>query len=159
MACIEQKKSRHTHQNPLKSSPVSGRSPYPLQNYVCFSSGSPLGQRVLATNLLPLIGPGLNCPKSQLVRNIHTHSSQLFTLKLAHHYIQQALSTLSFFFWVVCFFFGPRGFLRSTTRPHQSTARPLERAANHIKVTHPPCLFRLPPWENVNRSITLIHRM
>ena len=31
------KKSRHTHQNPLKPSPVSERSAYPLQNYVCFS--------------------------------------------------------------------------------------------------------------------------
>jgi len=35
--CGFQKNSRHTHQNPLKSSPVSGRSPYPLQMYVCFS--------------------------------------------------------------------------------------------------------------------------
>ena len=32
-----QKNSRHTHQNPLKPSPVSERSAYPLQNYVCFS--------------------------------------------------------------------------------------------------------------------------
>ena len=39
--------------------------------------------------------------------------------------------------------------------PHQSTARPLERAASHIKVTRPPCLFHDP----VNRSTTLIHRM
>jgi len=31
------KNSRHTHQNCLKSSPVSERSAYPLQNYVCFS--------------------------------------------------------------------------------------------------------------------------
>jgi len=29
--------SRHTHQNLLKPSPVSERSAYPLQNYVCFS--------------------------------------------------------------------------------------------------------------------------
>ena len=34
---LNKKKSRHTHQNPLKSSPVSERSAYPLQNYVCFS--------------------------------------------------------------------------------------------------------------------------
>ena len=32
-----QKNSRHTHQNWLKLSPVSERSAYPLQNYVCFS--------------------------------------------------------------------------------------------------------------------------
>ena len=42
---------------------------------------------------------------------------------------------------------------------HQSTARPLERSASHIKVTCPPCLFRLPPWENVNRPTTLIYHM
>ena len=35
------KNSRHTHQNRLKSSPVSERSAYPLQNYVCFSSLTP----------------------------------------------------------------------------------------------------------------------
>jgi len=51
------------------------------------------------------------------------------------------------------------GFLQSTMRPHLSTARPLERAANHIKGTCPSCLFRLPPWENVNRSTTLMHQM
>ena len=31
------KNSRHTHPNPLNASPVSERSAYPLQNYVCFS--------------------------------------------------------------------------------------------------------------------------
>ena len=31
------KNSRHTHQNSLKLSPVSERSAYALQNYVCFS--------------------------------------------------------------------------------------------------------------------------
>ena len=35
----------------------------------------------------------------------------------------------------------PKTILQSTARPHQSTARPLERAASHIKVTRPPCLF------------------
>ena len=30
------KNSRHTHQNPLKLSPLSERSAYPLQNYICF---------------------------------------------------------------------------------------------------------------------------
>ena len=44
--------SRHTHQNPLKSSSVSERSAYPLQNYAAFPR-SPLGLRVLATNVLP----------------------------------------------------------------------------------------------------------
>jgi len=50
-----------------------------------------------------------------------------------------------------------RGYLQSTAWPHQSTEMALERATSHIKVTHPPCLFWLPPWENVNRSTTLIY--
>ena len=31
------KKFRHTYQNPLRLSPVSEMSAYPLQNYICFS--------------------------------------------------------------------------------------------------------------------------
>ena len=53
----------------------------------------------------------------------------------------------------------PRRFLQSTMWPHQSTARPLERAASHIKGKRPPCLFWFPPYVNVNRSTTVIHRM
>ena len=41
--------------------------------------------------------------------------------------------------------------LQGTARPHQSTDLKLERAASRIKERSPPCLFRLPPWENVNR--------
>jgi len=41
----------------------------------------------------------------------------------------------------------------------QTTKMTLERAASHIKVTCPPCLFWLLPWENVNRSTTLIYSM
>jgi len=33
----------------------------------------------------------------------------------------------------------PRGFLQITMLPHQSTEMALERAANLIEVTHPPC--------------------
>ena len=33
----------------------------------------------------------------------------------------------------------------------------LERTASPIKVTCPPCLFWLPPWEDVNRSTTQIY--
>ena len=81
----------------------------------------------------------------------HSHSLQLTNhTELAHYYIQLALSTLHFFL-------SPRGFLQSTPRPHHSTARPLERATRHIKVTHPPCLFWLRSWENINRSTTLIY--
>jgi len=57
----------------------------------------------------------------------------------------------------VVFLLCPRGFLQSTTQLHQSTSRSLERATSHIKVTCPTCLFRLPPWENVDRSTTLIY--
>ena len=78
----------------------------------------------------------------------HSHSRQLATqTELAHHYIQYALATLSVFFFN---FYIERVF-QSTAQPHQSTKMALERAASHIKVTHPPCLFQLPPWENVNR--------
>jgi len=37
----------------------------------------------------------------------------------------------------------------STAWPYQSTETTLARAASHSKVTYPPCLFWLPPWENV----------
>jgi len=48
------KNSRHTHQNTLKPSPVSERSAYPLQNYVCFSPGlESFGHKFTLT------GPGL----------------------------------------------------------------------------------------------------
>jgi len=49
-------------------------------------------------------------------------------------------------------------FLPSTTQPHQSTEMTIGSAASH-KVTCPPCLFQLPPWENVNRSTALINSM
>jgi len=32
----------------------------------------------------------------------------------------------------------------------------LERAGSHIKVAHPPPLFQLPPWQNINGSTILI---
>jgi len=51
------KNSSHTHQNLLKLSPVSERSAYSLQSYICFSLLTS-GLESLATNLLPLIGPG-----------------------------------------------------------------------------------------------------
>jgi len=60
------------------------------------------------------------------------------------------INSFHFFF----LFLSPKKIFQSTVQPHQSTARPLERDTNHIKVTRPPCLFRLPP---VNRSTTLIH--
>jgi len=37
----------------------------------------------------------------------------------------------------------------AATSKHQNG---LQKAASHIKVTCPPYLFRLLPWENVNRS-------
>ena len=118
---------------------------------------------LLLENALNFWGPLTNW-KFEPSPRAHTHS--LHT-ELAYHCImgscriQYALSTLVFFVVVVvffvCLFVSPRGFLQSTTWPHQSTARLLERATSHIKMTHPPCLFRLLPWENVNRSTTLIY--
>jgi len=64
---------------------------------------------------------------------------------------------LSFVFFV--FFFQEDSFKSGTTQSHQSTEMTLERTASHVKVTRPPCLFQLPPWEYVNRSTTLINSM
>jgi len=39
---------------------------------------------------------------------------------------------------------------------HQSTKLPLEKVVSHIKVTRPPCLFWMLPWESwtqINNSI------
>jgi len=83
----------------------------------------------------------------------HSHSLQLaIHTNLPHYCIQYAL-------WGLLPFFPT--FLQSTVQPQQSTKITLERAASHIKVTCicPPCLFRLPTWENVNRSTTLINSM
>ena len=46
---------------------------------------------------------------------------------------------------------------QSTMWPNQSTEMALEMVASHIKVTRSPGLFRLPPWEIVSRSTTLIY--
>ena len=75
------------------------------------------------------------------------------------HSTSTSLHSLGFINSFCFFFLSPRVFLQSTMQPHQSAAKPLERAASHIKVTCPPCLFWLPPWENVNQSTTLIHCM
>jgi len=50
------------------------------------------------------------------------------------------------------------GLLSNILASTKHITRPLERAANRIKGTRP-CSFRLPPWENVHRSTTLIHHM
>jgi len=54
---VSKNNSRHTHQDPLKPRPVSGRSAYPLQNYSCFS---PLtsGLQSFGHKSSPLTGPG-----------------------------------------------------------------------------------------------------
>jgi len=79
----------------------------------------------------------------------HSHSLQLATdTELAHHYIQYVYQLFPLFI------LSQIGFLQSTLWPHEMA---LERAASHIKMTHPRCLFQLPPWENVNRSTTLIY--
>jgi len=82
---------------------------------------------------------------------------QTFTLTPASysHSTSTSLHSIGFINYFCFFFLIPRGFLQSTAWQHQSTTRPLERAVSHIKVTHPPCLLWLLPWENVNRSTTL----
>jgi len=42
-----------------------------------------------------------------------------------------------------CYFINPRGFLQNIPWPHQSTNLTPERAASHMKVTHPPYWFQL----------------
>ena len=67
------------------------------------------------------------------------------------HSLQQAIHTqlstslhsigfINSFFFFFCFFLSPRGFLQSTAWPHQSTARPLERASSHHQ-SDTPSLF------------------
>jgi len=50
--CGFQKDSQHTHQNPLKPSPVSERSAYPLHDCICFCPHSKNQIVVLANNLV-----------------------------------------------------------------------------------------------------------
>ena len=78
--------------------------------------------------------------------------------QLAKHYLSSALSALSVCLCCCCCCCFQE-LLQSTTWPHQSTKMTLERATNHIKVTCPPGLFRLPPRENVNRSTILVNSM
>ena len=74
----------------------------------------------------------------------HSHSFQLANhTQLAHHHVP--------------FFFTSKRISSKYCMANQSTKMAHERAASHIKVTYPPCLFQLPPWGNVNRSTTLIN--
>jgi len=67
-------------------------------------------------------------------------SLQLAThTQLAHHYIQYALSTLSGFYFLKSKRISSK--YCAATSKHRMT---LGRDARPIKVTHPPCLFRLP---------------
>jgi len=87
--------------------------------------------------------------------NINSHSLQLATqTELAHHYIQYALSTLS-----AVLFFKSKKILQSTAWPHPSTARPLERATGHMKVTHSLIDSCCRHGKNVNRSMNLVSNM
>ena len=49
------------------------------------------------------------------------------------------------------------GFLQSSAPPHESATKPWQRATGHMKGTHTPCWFRLPPWESVNKSMNFNH--
>ena len=52
--------------------------------------------------------------------------------------------TIQYAYELFQFILNPREFLQSTMQQHKSTEMTLERADSHIKVTHPPSLFRLP---------------
>jgi len=103
----------------------------PMVSPVCPSNDNYVPTPMLSSLLLGCFSSSTNI--HQLA--IHTES--------AHHYIQYDLGTLRF--------------LQSTaaTSKHQNDI--WKGATSHIKVTRPPCLFQLPPWENVNRSTTLIY--
>ena len=65
----------------------------------------------------------------------HKHSSplrQALHAQIANHHIQRATNS----FFSFCFL-SVGGFLQSSAQPHESAARPLQRAAGHIKGTHP----------------------
>ena len=82
-------------------------------------------------------------PACSLGASAATHTFALTLIathtELAHHYILYVLRTLSI---QEDFFKVPHGHIKALT---------LERVASHIKVTTvpSPCLFQLPPWENV----------
>jgi len=88
-------------------------------------------------------------PALQALQQPHKHS---YSLQLAIH--TRSASTLlhSKGFMISIFFLSPTGFLQSIAWSHQSTESALERATSHIKVTCPPCLFRLLSWENEAHS-------
>ena len=70
----------------------------------------------------------------------HKHSSplrQALHTQIANHHIQRARK--SFYCVFFFFFLSVGGFLQSSAQPHESAARPLQRAAGHIKGTCPPC--------------------
>ena len=72
---------------------------------------------------------------------------QAFKLTPASYSHQTSTSLATFNMLYELFFFKSKRILQSTTH---STKVTLERDPSHIKVTHPPCLFWLLPWENVN---------
>ena len=72
----------------------------------------------------------------------HKHSSplrQALHTQIANHHIQRARKSFYCVFFFVFVFLSVGGFLQSSGQPHESAARPLQRAAGHIKGTRPPC--------------------
>ena len=70
----------------------------------------------------------------------HKHSSplrQALHTQIANRHIQRARKS----FYCVFFYFllSVGGFFQSSAQPHESAARPPQRAAGHIKGTRPPC--------------------
>ena len=67
----------------------------------------------------------------------HKHSSPL--RQALHTQITQPSHSTSYKICLVFSFLSVGGFLQSSAQPHESAARPLQRAAGHIKGTCPPC--------------------
>ena len=75
---------------------------------------------------------------------VHSQTFKPTQASFAHTNSRPSHSTsykifLVFFFFVLFCFLSVGGFLQSSAQPHESAARPLQRAAGHMKGTHPPC--------------------
>ena len=77
---------------------------------------------------------------------VHSQAFKPTQASFAHTNSQPSHSTsykifLVFFFFFFFFFLSVGGFLQSSTQPHESANRPLQRATGHIKGTCPPLLI------------------
>ena len=68
----------------------------------------------------------------------HSQTFKPTQASFAHTNTFNELENLFTVFFFI-FFLSVEGFLQSSAQPHESAARPLQRAAGHIKGTRPPC--------------------